>query len=89
MIVKIADVKKDKNGYLLTVKNVGGFAIPFDVQIVYADGEKATLHQTPALWQNNQQAQTVSINTNKTIQSITLDGGIFMDYTSGDNSWKS
>ncbi len=87
--VKIADVKKDKNGYLLTVKNVGGFAIPFDVQIVYADGEKATLHQTPALWQNNQQAQTVSINTKKTIQSITLDGGIFMDYTPADNSWKS
>ncbi|MEO9209701.1 MAG: M1 family metallopeptidase [Ginsengibacter sp.] len=86
--LKITDAKKDKNGYVLNIENVGGFAIPFDIQIIYTDGKKTTQHQTPAVWQKNQKNQKIQISTKKTIQSIQLDGGIFMDYTPADNFWK-
>jgi hypothetical protein len=86
--LKIIDTKKDKDGYLLNVENVGGFAIPFDIQIVYTDGQKTTQHQTPAVWQKDQKKLKIQIASKKAIKSIELDGGIYMDYTPGDNVWK-
>lgn len=83
--LKIANVKKQNGFYTATVKNVGGFAIPFDVRIIYEDGKAASLHQSPAIWQKNEKEQILKISTKKYIRSIELDGGIFMDYTPGDN----
>ncbi|WP_316771146.1 M1 family metallopeptidase [Pedobacter frigiditerrae] len=72
----------------VSIKNEGGFAIPFDVVINYADGTKQTLHQTPAVWKANQKLVTVSFAGTKKIASVVLDGGIFMDATPVDNTWK-
>ncbi|MGN6602083.1 MAG: M1 family metallopeptidase [Ginsengibacter sp.] len=86
--LKIDTLKKEGNDYTLNVTNVGGFAIPFDVKITYADGETATMHETPAVWENNEHAQVFKIPGDKIIKSVALDGGIFMDYTPDDNVWK-
>lgn len=86
--LKIDTVKKENNYYTLTVKNVGGFAIPFDIKIVYEDGKTATMHETPAIWKDNSKEQIFKISTKKNIRSIDLDGGIFLDYTPQDNGWK-
>ncbi len=86
--LKIDTVKREKDFYTVNVKNVGGFAIPFDVKIIYADGQTASLHESPAIWKNNQQHQLFKISSKKIIKSIELDGGIFMDYTPDDNTWK-
>ena len=40
--LKIDTVKRENDFYTITVKNVGGFAIPFDVKIVYEDGQIVT-----------------------------------------------
>jgi hypothetical protein len=82
-------VAKANGGYLLSIKNIGGFAVPFDVNVTYADGTTGTFHQTPIVWEHNQQAISVHINTKKTIKSVTLDGGIFMDANEKDNKWIS
>jgi aminopeptidase N len=71
----------------VSIENVGGFAIPFDVNIVYADNSKETIHQTPAVWQANQKLATIDLKSKKQIKQITLDGGIFMDATPANNSW--
>ncbi len=86
--LKIDNVKKEKGYYTITVKNIGGFAIPFDVKVIYEDGDTASIHQTPGIWQKNQKEQLLKISTKKNIKSIELDGGIFMDYTPADNSWR-
>jgi len=86
--LKIDTVKKEKDFYTISVKNVGGFAIPVDIKITYADGETATMHETPVIWKNNQKEQVFKISTKQIIKSVELDGGIFMDYTPKDNSWK-
>ncbi|MEO9021498.1 MAG: M1 family metallopeptidase [Ginsengibacter sp.] len=85
--LKIDTVKKGNGYYTLTVKNVGGFVIPFDIKIVYKDGKTATMHETPSIWKDNSKEQIFKISTRKNIQSIKLDGGIFMDYTPQDNNW--
>jgi hypothetical protein len=82
-------VKGDKiaKGYTLSIKNIGGFAVPFDVVATYDDGTTESFHQTPAVWEHNQKDITVDIKTTKTVKSITLDGGIFMDANEKDNTW--
>ena len=74
-------------GNTVSVLNIGGFAVPFDVVVTYADGTTETLHQSPAVWQTNPKQITVALPTQKAVKSVKLDGGIFMDATEKDNSW--
>jgi hypothetical protein len=85
----VANVNSNGSENTVFIKNEGGFAIPFDLNIVYVDGTKATLHQTPGVWATNQKMATVALKGTKTIKSVTLDGGIFMDATPADNSWSN
>ncbi|MBD2724391.1 M1 family metallopeptidase [Hymenobacter armeniacus] len=73
------------NGTSLTVQNIGGFAVPFDVNVEYADGTKATLHQSPAVWQANQRQATIALP--KAPKTVALQGGIFMDANEKNNAW--
>ncbi|KQX13605.1 M1 family metallopeptidase [Flavobacterium sp. Root420] len=73
----------------VSVANTGGFAIPFDVKVVYLDDSKETVHQTPAVWESNQKLATITLNSKKKIKSIALDGGIFMDATPANNTFIS
>jgi hypothetical protein len=85
--VALEKVTPSATGYTLTIKNIGGYAVPTNVIVEYADGTKETLHQTAAIWEKNQQNATVNIATKKKITFIKLDGGIFMDANNKDNTW--
>lgn len=74
--------------YAVDVKNIGGFAVPLDLKITYADGKEERVHKTPLVWKANQKQTTVEINAKGKIQSIVIDGGIFMDANPADNAWK-
>jgi hypothetical protein len=79
--------EKSNNGYTLSVKNIGGFAVPFDVIVTYADGTTESFHQTPIVWEKDQKNITVHVKTARPVKSITLDGGIFVDANDKDNTW--
>jgi hypothetical protein len=83
----LAKVDKTSKGYVLDIKNVGGFAVPFDVIATYDDGLTESFHQTPKVWERNQKEISVDIKTGKVVKSLTLDGGIFMDANEKDNTW--
>ncbi|MEP7326590.1 MAG: M1 family metallopeptidase [Gemmatimonadota bacterium] len=83
----LGDVVKTAAGYTVTINNIGGMAAPVDFLIKYSDGSADTLHQTPAIWAANQMEAKVSLPTRKTIQSLTLDGGIWMDADTTNNGW--
>lgn len=83
--ISVKEVSKN----IVSVANTGGFAIPFDVNVVYADNSTETLHQTPAVWEKNQKTARVAINTKKQIKKVTLDGGIFLDATPNNNTWST
>lgn len=83
--LKIASVMEQDKQLVLTVENVGGFAVPFDVVLTYDDNTTEKGHFTPAVWEKDQKVTNLNIPVKKKIKSINLDGGIFMDYTPGDN----
>ncbi len=83
----VTSVKKTRTGYSLVIGNIGGMDAPVDVHLQYTDGSSDTIHQTPAIWEANQQQATVAITTSKTIRSLDLDGGIWMDADTTNNKW--
>ncbi|MBT2559746.1 M1 family metallopeptidase [Pedobacter sp. ISL-68] len=83
----ITKITPAKGKSTLTIKNVGGFVIPFDIVITYTDGKTETIHKTPAVWKANQKEVNVIVNTAKKIKSIGLDNGIYVDATPKDNVW--
>jgi hypothetical protein len=74
--------------YTVFLKNIGGFAIPFDVKVGYIDGTEKVFHQSPAIWKNNQKEVSVEVKSTETVKSIVIDGGIFMDANPLNNLWK-
>jgi hypothetical protein len=44
----LTKVAKTDGGYKLDVTNIGGFAAPYDVKVVYADGRTDSFHETSA-----------------------------------------
>lgn len=85
----LSNVIKNGKGYSLSIQNIGGMAAPFDLVINYTNGTSESIHQTPSVWQKNQKQIRLNVATNKAIQSIRLDGGIFMDANETDNIWKA
>ncbi len=81
----VKNVEKNK----IAIENTGGFAIPFDIKVVYADNSTEIVHQTPAIWETNQKLATINLKSKKEIKLITIDGGIFMDATPANNMWVS
>lgn len=86
--LKVTKAETKNNKTTVTIQNVGGFAIPFDVVLHTKDGKQISQHFTPAVWSKNDKTITVSINNKSALASVDADGGIFMDYTPGDNSIK-
>jgi Peptidase family M1 domain len=72
---------------VVSVNNVGGFAIPFDIIVTYSDQTTETIHQTPAVWQTNQKRAVIALKNKKEIKQVIVDGGIFMDATPNNNTW--
>jgi hypothetical protein len=74
--------------YKIVIDNIGGMAAPVDVILNYKDGTKESIHQTPSIWEKNQQQAVVTVTAKKDVESISLEGGIFMDANTEDNSRK-
>ncbi|HET7631651.1 MAG TPA: M1 family metallopeptidase [Gemmatimonadaceae bacterium] len=83
----VQDVKKSRGGYAVTVGNLGGMDAPFDLVLMYTDGSTQRQHQTPAVWEHNQQQTAVTVRTGKTLKSVSIDGGIWVDAYPANNTW--
>ncbi len=83
----IRDVVKKNSSYSVSIDNVGGMAAPVNIEVAYSDGTKERFHQTPSIWENDQKAAVVKLAATKEIRSFTLNGGIFMDADTSNNTW--
>lgn len=84
----LQEIKKSAGGYTVSIKNIGGFFSPTDMVIRYTDGSIETKHISPAAWEKNARLIVISISTKKKIESVKLEGGIFMDADPGNNEIK-
>jgi len=82
---ELQDVKKSSTGYAIAIKNTGGFFAPVDVIIKYTDGTTETKHLSPSAWQKEAKQTSVPLITKKKIESVKLEGGIFMDADESNN----
>jgi hypothetical protein len=83
--LKIKSAQSKNNKTTVTIENIGGFAIPFDVVLTSRDGKEKRQHFTPSVWSKNEKTITVTVDNNEAATSVKLDGGIFMDATPDDN----
>ena len=84
----IAKPVKSRNGYEITVNNIGGMAVPFEIAISYADNSIQGLHETAEIWKGNLRQAKINLASNKVIKAVEINGGIFMDADEANNSWK-
>lgn len=71
----------------VTLQNIGGYVAPTDLVVTFTDGTSQTYHQTPGIWQANPKQAIVKLPVKKKIQSVQLQGGIFMDADTTNNRW--
>jgi hypothetical protein len=83
----VRGVEKTGNGYTVGIDNVGGMPAPVDLETHYADGSSEVIHETAAIWEANPRRATVAISTKKSLQSLVLNGGIWVDADSTNNRW--
>jgi len=86
--LEINKVSIKGKSYTVSLKNTGGFAIPFDLKITYANGSVKVIHQTPAIWKTDQKTANVQFTAAAEVSSIAVEGGIYMDATPVNNNWK-
>ena len=85
--LSIQGFKKTATGYAVSIRNIGGFAAPADLEITYADGSTEKKHFNAGVWEKDQQQTSISVATKKQIRTIRLDGGIFMDADNKNNEY--
>jgi hypothetical protein len=85
MDLALDGVRSQDGAQVVTVRNPGGLALPFDLVLEYADGSSERVHHTPAAWRANGRVTEVPITGGKALRSVQLDTGIFVDANPGDN----
>ncbi len=83
----IAGVDKTSDGYNVRINNVGGMPAPADIEAKFSDGTTQTFHQSAAMWAANLRSAVAPIATRKTVQSLTLNTGVWVDADSTNNTW--
>jgi hypothetical protein len=83
----IGGVEKAGNGYTVVLNNIGGMPVPVDLEAHYGDGSNEVIHETAGIWAADQRRATVTIPTGKSLQSLGLNSGIWVDADSTNNRW--
>ncbi len=79
--------ERPSEGTVVSIRNIAGFAIPFDLVVTYDDGSTKRFHQTPAVWAANPALIQIALPAGKKLQSLQLDNGIYVDADASDNRW--
>ena len=78
-------IHQTKDGYKVGIDNIGGFPVPLDLQLNFKDGSTQTIHQSPAIWSVDKKHVTIDVKVKKSLESVKLVTGIFMDADESNN----
>jgi hypothetical protein len=85
----VHSVTKTRTGYSVVLDNIGGMPAPADLRLAYSDGSADTLHKSASMWASNHARATVAIATRKNLRSLGVEGGIWVDADTTNNSWRA
>ena len=86
----LTHVKVAHKKVTLTIDNIGGMPMPFDVIAKFKSGEVKIIHHvSPKVWEKNPKQAIIEIKNikGKEIEIIQIDGGIFMEDDIKNNVW--
>ncbi|MDN3594068.1 M1 family metallopeptidase [Zunongwangia endophytica] len=86
--IKIEEVHQKDNSVEVSLTNVGGMPAPFDLQLTFTDGSTKNIHQKSTIWKDAENTTSIKIATEKEVKAVAIEGGIWMDATPDNNSWK-
>ncbi len=84
----IESVQQQNNQFTTIIKNKGGFPNPFDLKMTFTDGSTKTKHFTSKIWQSDAKEAHITVPNKKSIQSLSINNGIWSDAHPEDNNWK-
>ena len=87
--ISIKSVKVERKKVILNLQNIGGMPAPFDIIVTTKSGDTKKIHETSAVWKANLKETDIVLKDIKNVSSIKIDGGIFMDADTSNNSWKN
>lgn len=79
-------VQKRGDDYQVSIRNIGGFPVPVDLQVNFTDGSTQRIHKSPAIWMADQKQAYITVSSKKTVHSVQLVTDIFMDADESNNS---
>ncbi len=85
----MAGVDRAGDGYTARINNNGGIPAPFDLAAHFSDGTDQIIHQTARAWAANPRTAAVPIPTRKSLQSLVIQTGIWLDADSTNNRWSA
>ena len=85
--VGVEGVRAEGGVTTVAVRNTGGMAVPFDLELAFADGTTERVHLTPATWRADPRRTEIRIASGRALRAVTVDPGIFVDAVPGDNTW--
>ena len=83
----LAGVTKTGDGYAVIIDNVGGMPAPVDLEAHFGDGSNEVIHETSGIWEANPKRATVTVPTSKSLRSLSLNSGMWVDADSTNNRW--
>ena len=85
--LSLQQVRATGEGYLFSVRNLGGLAIPMDLELRWKNGQVQVIHYSPGIWEKDPRAVVISVPASKALTSARLSTGVFVDPNEQDNEW--
>lgn len=83
----IDKVSEKRRATEITIQNIGGMPVPFDLIIETATGKVERLHYSPEIWEKELYSARIKLKDITSVKSVVIDGGIWMDANTSDNLW--
>jgi hypothetical protein len=83
----IHSVARQRDGYLIQIRNKSNKPLPIDLTITYTDGSIQPLHQNIGVWKKGNSITAITLPTDKKLQKITLGSAYVPDKDKRDNVW--
>lgn len=86
--IAVTDASYKRNTLAVTLENRGGMPAPVTIVLTDKDGKTQEFRQTPAIWEANPDKAVVRLKNVKNITGISLEGGIFMDADTSNDTFE-
>jgi hypothetical protein len=84
----IANVVTKGKTKQITIESKGSKPVPIDINIVYTEGSKETIHRSIDAWKDGNKTVVIAVKNNKTIKSISMGSTYAADSNKKDNVWE-